>query len=168
MADVWFEVANAAGTGPDFYCTCDVTADMWERVLLVKMSLRHIKNDRLRVGSSFWYKNYREEHITVNIVQIVFDWAVRAQLGPEDFFSQSEPEDGRGAAAHGVHGGDYRPQVRGALRSGPHAVWNALMKGGWSDHSTSGRRVSVHGYARSEVAVGAVGTDLSGRFDAGV
>jgi hypothetical protein len=85
VADVWFEVTNAAGTGSDFYCACDVAADMWDRVLLVKMSLRHMKNDRLRLGSSFWYKNYRDELSTVNIVKVVFDWAVRAQLGPEDF-----------------------------------------------------------------------------------
>jgi hypothetical protein len=45
-----------------------------------------MKNDRLRVGSSFWY-NHRGEHSTVNIVKTVFDWAVRARLGPEDFFS---------------------------------------------------------------------------------
>jgi hypothetical protein len=59
---------------------------MWPRVLLVKLSLRHMKNDKLRVGSSFWYKNHRGRHHTVNIVQIVFDWAVRARLGPDDFF----------------------------------------------------------------------------------
>jgi hypothetical protein len=86
VADVWFEVARAAGPGSDFICACDVTADMWDSVMLVKMSLRHMKNDRLRVGSSFWYKNHRGEHSSVNIVKTVFDWAVRAQLGPEDFF----------------------------------------------------------------------------------
>jgi hypothetical protein len=85
VADVWFEVANERGSGSEFCCACDVTADMWDRVLLVKMSLRHMKNDRLRVGSSFWYKNHRGEHSTVNIVKTVFDWAVRARLGPEDF-----------------------------------------------------------------------------------
>jgi hypothetical protein len=86
VADVWFEVSRATGSGSDFICSCDVTADMWDRVLLVKMSLRHMKNDRLRVGSSFWYKNHRGRHSTVNIVKTVFDWAVRAQLGPDDFF----------------------------------------------------------------------------------
>jgi hypothetical protein len=86
VADVWFEVANATGTGSEFICACDVTAAMWSNVRLVKMSLRHMKNDRLRVGSSFWYKNQCGENSSVNIVKTVFDWAVRAQLGPEDFF----------------------------------------------------------------------------------
>ncbi len=42
VADVWFKVACAAGSGSDFVGTCDVLADMWDRVLLVKMVLRHM------------------------------------------------------------------------------------------------------------------------------
>jgi hypothetical protein len=83
---VWFEVARTTGPGSDFVCASDVTAGMWDNVLLVKMTLRHMKNDKLRVGSSFWYKNNRGRHSTFNIVQVMFDWAVRAQLGPDDFF----------------------------------------------------------------------------------
>jgi hypothetical protein len=80
------EVADATGTGSEFICACDVTAAMWSNVRLVKMSFRHMKNDRLRVGSSFWYKNQCGENSSVNIAKTVFDWVVRAQLGPEGFF----------------------------------------------------------------------------------
>jgi hypothetical protein len=61
---------------------------MWDdRVLLVKMVLRHMKNGRLRVGSSFWYKNHRGAHSSVNIVQVVFDCGPCARRwGPTTYY----------------------------------------------------------------------------------
>jgi hypothetical protein len=162
VADVWFEVACAAGPGSDFICACDVTADMWDRVLLVKMVLRHMKNDRLRVGSSFWYKNHRGVHSSVNIVQVVFDWAVRAALGPDDFFfshyqkdNQVEVPEVRNLTVHMVETaikrcavdydldpkrfGSHSPRVGGAttLRAGDASQSTVMHAARWRSESAA-------------------------------
>jgi hypothetical protein len=85
--DVWFEVARLSGIGSEMVCACDVNADMWSRVVLVKFTLRDAKNDQYRVGSTFWYRNRPGlANCSVNIVQSIFEWAIYARLRPADFF----------------------------------------------------------------------------------
>jgi hypothetical protein len=85
--DVWFEVGRASGIGSELICACDVRPEMWPRVTLVKFTLRDAKNDKYRVGSTFWYRNRTGlANCSVNIVQTIFDWAIFARLRPADFF----------------------------------------------------------------------------------
>ena len=84
--DVNFEIQRDDGT-PVMVNASQVTAQMWPRVLQVRFTLRHMKNDKFRMGNTFWYIN--QVDAAVNIAQVAFDWAVRAKRGhhgTRDFF----------------------------------------------------------------------------------
>lgn len=55
-----------------------VSGDMWPCVSLVRFQLRHSKNDRMRVGSIFWFRNLVGVE-GINIVRSVFDWVCLSQ-----------------------------------------------------------------------------------------
>jgi hypothetical protein len=82
-SDVWFELIDKDGNRVmvESYL---VIAEMWDNVSLVKFVLRSAKNDKLRVGSTFWFKNEPSEN-GVNVVEIIFTWVCRANLAPTDF-----------------------------------------------------------------------------------
>jgi hypothetical protein len=82
--DVLFEVTQPGG-GSRMIDATQVSADMWPRVALVKFTLRSMKNDQLRIGSTFWFHNHPNEEGT-NIVKVAFDWAIMAKLQSGDFF----------------------------------------------------------------------------------
>jgi hypothetical protein len=67
-----------------------VTPDMWSQVSLVKFILRSAKNDKLRVGSTFWLRNEPSE-CGLNVVQAVFEWVTRANLAPTDYLMSYRP-----------------------------------------------------------------------------
>jgi hypothetical protein len=81
--DVLFEV-NINGS-KSFVPSHAVEASMWPHVSLVKFILRSAKNDKMRIGSIFWFKNLSDVE-GINIVRSTFEWAVRANLSPLDFF----------------------------------------------------------------------------------
>jgi hypothetical protein len=83
--DVLFEVA-VPGRRPVMLDATQVTAAMWPRVTLVKFTLRHMKNDQMRIGSTFWFRNLPPREDCINIVRVAFDWAVRARLQAGDYF----------------------------------------------------------------------------------
>ncbi len=83
--DVLFEI-TVPGRRPVMLDATQVTAAMWPRVTLVKFTLRHMKNDQMRIGSTFWFRNLPTENLRVNIVRVAFDWAVRANLQAGDYF----------------------------------------------------------------------------------
>jgi hypothetical protein len=82
--DVLFEVEHPDG-GSQMVDATQVTTAMWPRVTLVKFTLRSMKNDQLRIGSTFWFRNMPNEEGT-NIVKVAFEWAVTARLQSGDFF----------------------------------------------------------------------------------
>lgn len=82
--DVLFEVQQADGS-LKMVDAINIRAWMWPRVTLVKFTLRSMKNDQLRIGSTFWFRNMPGE-TGINIVQVAFDWAVTAELAAEDYF----------------------------------------------------------------------------------
>jgi hypothetical protein len=61
-----------------------VTMDMWPHITLVKFILRSAKNDKLRVGSTFWLRNAPSES-GLNVVQAVFEWSLRANFASTDY-----------------------------------------------------------------------------------
>jgi hypothetical protein len=82
-ADVLFELSDAEGRRwmvESFL----VTSDMWPRVSLIKFILRSAKNDKFRMGTSFWFRN-EAKAAGQNIVRIIFLWVLRANLAPTDF-----------------------------------------------------------------------------------
>ena len=84
--DVLFELRQDNGESVWFDAT-EVRADMWPRVLLIKFILRSAKNDRLRMGSVFFFRNLAAYSSTqINIVQVFFDWACIAGLAKNSFF----------------------------------------------------------------------------------
>jgi hypothetical protein len=82
--DVLFELTLPSGKTAMMDAT-RVTADMWQYVTLVKFTLRSMKNDQLRIGSTFWFRNLPDEP-GMNIVKATFEWALIAQLQEDDFF----------------------------------------------------------------------------------
>jgi hypothetical protein len=81
-ADVLFEVVrNGQRSMVESFL---VTADMWRHVTLVKFILRSAKNDKLRVGSTFWLRNEPSES-GLNVVQAVFEWSLRSNFAPTDY-----------------------------------------------------------------------------------
>jgi hypothetical protein len=82
-SDVWFEITNKDGVRTLVESFLIVPA-MWSEVTLVKFVLRSAKNDSLRVGSTFWFKN-EPDAAGVNVVEIIFTWVCRAHLSPTDF-----------------------------------------------------------------------------------
>ncbi len=82
--DVLFEVQNSDG-GTDMIDATKITLEAWPRVVLVKFTLRSMKNDKLRIGSTFWFRNMPEE-AGINIVKVAIYWAILAQLTTEDYF----------------------------------------------------------------------------------
>jgi hypothetical protein len=93
--DVLFEVASLTGEESEFVPSHKVTADMWPRVITVKITLRSMKNDQSRVGSAFWFSNLPEINDTTNIVRVLFEWAVRARLGPKSYFMSFRQGSGK-------------------------------------------------------------------------
>ncbi len=83
--DVWFEVEHEGQLS--MFDASEVSPQMWPFVKLVRFTLRSAKNDKMRMGSVFWYKNIPDNTtLGINIVKVAFDWALKARLGPEDFF----------------------------------------------------------------------------------
>jgi hypothetical protein len=82
-ADVLFELTDAVGQR-SMVESFLVSADMWPRVTLVKFILRSAKNDKYRIGSTFWYRN-EPQAAGQNVVRMVFLWALRANHAPTDF-----------------------------------------------------------------------------------
>ena len=82
--DVQFEVTLPNGQ-VGMYDASEVELWMWEHVTLIKFSLRSAKNDKLRMGHVFWYRN-RLGCSGINIVKECFDWEIKARLRPKDFF----------------------------------------------------------------------------------
>jgi hypothetical protein len=82
-SDVWFEITSKDGVRTLVESFLVLPA-MWSEVTLVKFVLRSAKNDSLRVGSTFWFKNEPDE-AGVNVVEIIFTWVCRANLAPTDF-----------------------------------------------------------------------------------
>jgi hypothetical protein len=95
--DVLFEVALSDGSMRMLEST-QVTAEMWPRVKLVKFTLRSMKNDQLRIGSTFWFRNLPDEE-GINIVREVFEWAVLAKSHRDDFFMSYRRSKGRHMAS---------------------------------------------------------------------
>ena len=93
--DVNFEVQDDDGM-PTMVSANRVTQDMWPRITQVRFTLRHMKNDRFRMGNTFWYGN--TPGTTLNIVKVVFDWAVKAKSGitdKKDFFFSYQTKSNR-------------------------------------------------------------------------
>jgi hypothetical protein len=85
--DVLFEVESEVEGAPStFIVSFRMRADMWHRVLLIKITLRSAKNDVMRAGNTFWYTNLVGQTVNLNIVKVCFDWAIAAQHKPKDFF----------------------------------------------------------------------------------
>jgi hypothetical protein len=78
--EVFFEGKRA------FFNASQVTADMWPFVTLLKITLRSAKNDKMRTGNVFWFRNVATEESEINIVWVAFSWALKAKVGPLDFF----------------------------------------------------------------------------------
>jgi integrase len=106
---------------------------MWESLEMIKITLRHAKNDKLRVGSTFWFRSLPPQPDSVNITRVLFDWAVRAKLRRGDvFMSHRDTVDGssvvlkatwasaalkRSAREHGLDDRNYAlhsPRIGGA------------------------------------------------------
>jgi hypothetical protein len=136
-----------------------VTAAMWPRVALVKFTLRSMKNDQLRIGSTFWFRNLSQEAGT-NIVKVAFEWALMAKLQPGDFFmSHRCGRPGQGptmltyhavntgikdcALRHGFknvsHFGTHSPRIGGActLRAGDAPDTMLKLLGKWRGDTSS-------------------------------
>ena len=63
--------------------------EMWNQVRLVKFILRSAKNDTERTGSTFWSRN-RQDPGGINIVKVVFDWAIRARHVKGSYFMSAQ------------------------------------------------------------------------------
>jgi len=84
--DVLFEVTHDNGESVWFNAS-EVTVGMWPWVTLIKFTLRSAKNDRLRMGSVFFFRNLASYSPgEFNIVRVCFDWACTAGLAPSSFF----------------------------------------------------------------------------------
>jgi hypothetical protein len=57
-----------------------------------------MKNDQLRIGSSFWFRNLPAASTQINIVKVAFDWATRANLRPGDYFMSYRDQSTRGTS----------------------------------------------------------------------
>lgn len=64
--------------------SADIKPEMWPLVTLVRFELRHSKNDKMRTGSVFWFRNLPSEG-GINIVKTVFDWVCLSRPGPESY-----------------------------------------------------------------------------------
>lgn len=88
--DVQFELQQGSGTV--WQDATEVHPDQWPLVRVVRFHLRSMKNDELRTGSVFWFKNLQQEG-GVNIVRVTFDWAVKARLQRSSFFMSYQVGD---------------------------------------------------------------------------
>ncbi len=70
-----------------------VTKDMWPFVTLVRFELRHSKNDKMRVGSVFWFRNLPEA-AGINIVRAVFDWICLSKPTAESYLMSFRSQNG--------------------------------------------------------------------------
>ncbi len=85
--DVQFELSPPDGSAY-FVDASEVCDQMWKDVSLVRFTLRSAKNDKMRMGSVFWFRNLTSlgASLQINVVKVAFDWAVRARLNPDNFF----------------------------------------------------------------------------------
>jgi hypothetical protein len=147
-----------------------VTADMWRHVTLVKFILRSAKNDKLRVGSTFWLR-YEPSESGLNVVHAVFEWSLRTNFAPTDYLMScraTRESDSvwltfarvsrliKGCAAHfGLNPkqyGTYSARVGGActLRAGGASDSTIQMMGRWKSmdscltYQESVRRGAAH------------------------
>lgn len=83
--DVEFEVGS--DTDSVFFDASEVRAHMWPHVLTVKFTLRSAKNDKLRMGSVFWFRNIASYSLSViNVVKTAFEWALKSRPSSSSYF----------------------------------------------------------------------------------
>jgi len=58
----------------------------WEQVTLVKLTLRHAKNDKFRIGKTTWFRAGQHKIGPHDLVELLFNWASRANLRADAMF----------------------------------------------------------------------------------
>jgi hypothetical protein len=68
------------------YTAAQVDQIEWSAVTTVRLTLRHAKNDKFRIGNATWFRAGQHLIGRFDLVEVLFDWAKRAHLQPQALF----------------------------------------------------------------------------------